>query len=417
MTMATQTKTNKPIATKENDACVSGEGKPVEPVLSPSQMERYSRQILLDEVGVHGQRRLLDAKVLIIGAGGLGSPASIYLAAAGVGTIGIVDGDVVDVSNLHRQVVHGDADVGRPKTSSAKDTLQALNPDVQIVEHQVVLHSSNALDIFGPYDIIVNGCDNFATRYLVNDAAVLLGQPLVDASILKFHGQLTVFLPGQGCYRCLVPEPPPPGTVPGCAEAGIVGALAGHMGTLQAVETVKLLLGVGSPLSDRLLLYDALQGEHRSIRRRRDPACPLCGDDPTITALIDYEAFCGVPLPAGDIGADARLSLQDLLLAKRWAKEPAELQTLLKDDNVRWIDVREKGEWEQVRFGGAHHMPLSTFQEHIQQLDPEVPTYVFCRSGQRSATVVQMLRENGWNQVYNVHGGLIAWMNEGLPVK
>jgi len=274
-------------------------------LLTQEQLTRYSRQIILSEVGIENQRKLLDSKVLVVGAGGLGSPSSIYLAAAGVGTIGIIDADRVDLSNLHRQVLHFNRDVNRPKTQSAKEHLEALNPDVRVIEHPVYLDSSNALEIIRDYDLVINGCDNFATRYLVNDACVLLKKPLIDASILRFEGQATVFLPGQGCYRCLYPEPPPPGMVPNCAQAGIIGALAGHMGTLQVIEAVKVLLGIGKPLASRMLLFDALSGEYRTVRWRRDPNCPVCGDHPTITELIDYEEFCGLPPrtqePAGEL--------------------------------------------------------------------------------------------------------------------
>jgi adenylyltransferase/sulfurtransferase len=246
-------------------------------------------------MGVTGQRRLLDSKVLVVGAGGLGSPVSLYLVAAGIGTLGIVDGDRVDLSNLHRQIIHYTQDIGRPKTETAQRTLGAVNPDVNVVPYQTVLTSENAMDIIAGYDLVVNGSDNFPTRYLVNDACVLLGRPLIDASILKWEGQATVFLPGHGCYRCLFPTPPPPGSVPSCAEGGIVGAVAGFMGTLQATEAVKVLLGAGETLANRLLLFDALQGDVRTLRWSRNPACPACGDHPTITHLIDYEQFCGLP--------------------------------------------------------------------------------------------------------------------------
>ncbi|HXF83499.1 MAG TPA: molybdopterin-synthase adenylyltransferase MoeB, partial [bacterium] len=263
------------------------------PLLSDEQMERYSRQIILEELGVAGQRRLLESKVLIVGAGGLGSPAALYLAAAGVGTLGIVDGDRVDLTNLQRQVLHYTHDVGRPKTQSARRTLEDINPDITVRTYQTVLASDNALDIIRDYDVVVNGSDNFPTRYLVNDATVFLGKPLIDASILKWEGQATTFLPGRGCYRCLFPTPPPPGAVPSCAEGGIIGAVAGFMGTLQALEAIKVLLGRGDTLANRLLIFDALSGEIRTLRWNRNPSCPVCGEQPTITALIDYEAFCG----------------------------------------------------------------------------------------------------------------------------
>ena len=265
---------------------------------TPEQAVRYSRHIILPEIGGVGQRKLLNAKVVLIGAGGLGSPTALYLAAAGVGTMGIVDFDTVDLSNLHRQIIHGHANIGRPKVDSARDQLADINPDVKVVAHTEALTSENAMEILGQYDIIVNGCDNFATRYLVNDAAFLLKKPVVDGSIFRFEGQATVYVPGKGCYRCLFPAPPPPGAVPSCAEAGVLGALPGMIGIIQATETVKLILELGEPLVNRLLLYDALAMEFREVKIRRDPECPLCGDNPTIDKLIDYEAFCGAPMAA-----------------------------------------------------------------------------------------------------------------------
>ena len=265
--------------------------------LTPEQVERYSRHIIMPQVGSSGQRKLLEAKVLIVGAGGLGGPAALYLALAGVGTIGIVEFDTVDLSNLQRQVLHQTADVGRRKTESAKETLNAYNPDVNVVLHETPLTSDNAMEIIPQYDIVVNGADNFTTRYLVNDAVYFAGKTLVDGSILLFDGQATVFVPGQGCYRCLFPEPPPPGMVPSCAEAGVLGALTGVMGSIQAIETIKQILGIGQSLVSRLLIVDALGMEFRVVKLRRDPKCPLCGDDPTVTELIDYEGFCGAPFP------------------------------------------------------------------------------------------------------------------------
>ena len=267
--------------------------------LTPYQVSRYSRHIIMPQVGSAGQRKLLDASTLVVGAGGLGSPICIYLALAGVGTVGIVDFDTVDVTNLQRQILHHNDDVGRPKVESARETLLAYNPDLNVVIHEEPITSANAMGIMEGYDVIINGADNFPARYLVNDAAYLSGKPLVDGSILMFDGQATVFLPGQGCYRCLFPTPPPPGEVPSCAEAGVLGMLPGMVGTIQATETAKLILGVGKSLSSRLLLIDALDMEFRTVKVRRNPACPLCGDNPTVTELIDYEAFCGVPSTAG----------------------------------------------------------------------------------------------------------------------
>ena len=267
-------------------------------ILTPDQVERYSRHIIMPQVGSSGQRKLLDARVLVIGAGGLGSPVSIYLTLAGVGTIGIVDFDTVDLTNLQRQILHNNNDVGRRKVESAKDTLIAYNPDVRVETHEEPLTSENAMGIIAGYDVVVNGADNFPARYLVNDASFLCGKPLVDGSILMFDGQATVYIPGKGCYRCLFPEPPPPGSVPSCAEAGVLGMMPGLVGTVQATETVKLILGIGNSLTGRLLLIDALDMEFRAVKIRRNRDCPLCGDNPTVNKLIDYEAFCGIAPPA-----------------------------------------------------------------------------------------------------------------------
>lgn len=266
--------------------------------LTPDQVKRYSRHILMPQVGSKGQRELLAARVLIVGAGGLGSPVALYLALAGVGTIGIVDFDVVELSNLQRQILHRQEDIGRPKVDSARDTLNAYNSDVNVVTHEAPLTSENAMEIISQYDIVVNGADNFPARYLVNDACYLSGKPLVDGSILLFDGQASVYLPGTGCYRCLFPSPPPPGMVPSCSEAGVLGALPGLVGSIQATETMKLILGAGEVLAGRLLIIDALSMEFRTVKLRRNPACPLCGDNPTVTELIDYEVFCGVPAAA-----------------------------------------------------------------------------------------------------------------------
>ncbi|MCH8800123.1 MAG: molybdopterin-synthase adenylyltransferase MoeB [Chloroflexi bacterium] len=266
--------------------------------LTPEQVKRYSRHIIMSDVGSKGQRALMGSKALIIGAGGLGSPSAIYLSLAGVGTVGIVDFDVVELSNLQRQILHHTADVGRPKVKSAYDNIKSYNPDVNVVLHETRLDSSNAMEIISQYDLVINGADNFATRYLVNDACYLLNKPLMDGSILIFDGQATVFLPGQGCYRCLFPSPPPPGMVPNCAEAGVLGALTGLVGSIQATEALKYFLGIGESLSSRLLLIDALSMTFREVRLKKNPDCPLCGDNPTVTELIDYEVFCGVAEPS-----------------------------------------------------------------------------------------------------------------------
>ena len=281
--------------TSTNGTSTSTNGTAKAAALSLDQARRYARHIILPEVGSIGQRKLLASKVLLIGAGGLGSPVALYLAAAGVGTIGIVDYDVVDLSNLHRQIIHGHSNIGRPKVDSVRDRLADVNPDVEVITYNELLTSENAMDIVKGYDVVVNGSDNFPARYLVNDACYLLGKPLVDGTLFRFEGRANVFLPGKGCYRCLFPSPPPPGAVPSCAEAGVLGAMCGVIGTIQAVETIKLLLNLGDPLANRLLLFDSLSMEFREVKIPRDPECPLCGDNPSIHELVDYEAFCGVP--------------------------------------------------------------------------------------------------------------------------
>lgn len=380
------------------------------PLLSDEQMDRYSRQIILDEIGVAGQRRLLESKVLVVGAGGLGSPVALYLAAAGVGTLGIVDGDRVDLTNLQRQILHYTHDVGRPKTQSARRTLEDINPDITVVPYQTVLTSENALEIIRDYDVVVNGSDNFPTRYLVNDSCVFLRKPLIDASILKWEGQATAFLPGEGCYRCLFPSPPPPGAVPSCAEGGIVGAVAGFMGTLQALETVKVLLGRGETLSNRLLIFDALSGEVRTLRWQRNPDCPVCGDHPTITALIDYEAFCGVP---GHAAAAAPVAVE----APSTDISPQQARELLDQDGAALIDVREQWEWVTARIPGATLIPMSEIAPRLGEIPSDRPVVVYCAVGARSAAVVEALRERGHARAYNIAGGIVAWMNGQYPVE
>ncbi len=378
------------------------------PRLTEMQMERYSRQIILEEMGVEGQVRLLQSKVLIIGAGGLGSPTALYLAAAGVGTIGIVDGDQVDLTNLHRQILHATSALGRPKTESARETLGELNPDVTVVPYQTVLTSANALDVLAPYDVVINGSDNFPTRYLVNDACVLLGKPLVDASILKWEGQATTFLPGRGCYRCLFPTPPPPGAVPSCAEGGILGALCGSMGSRQALETLKVLLGVGETLANRLLIFDALEGETRVVRWNRNPQCPVCGDQPTIRALIDYEQFCGMPAhdrPATPAQAPVP------------AVSPDEARTLLDRGGVQLVDVREPWEYDEAHIPGCRLIPLGDMPVRYGEIDREIPVVVYCKSGGRSGKAVAFLREQGYEKALNLTGGILAWANAQLPTE
>jgi adenylyltransferase/sulfurtransferase len=381
------------------------------PLLTKEQLTRYSRQVILEEMGVEGQRRLLNSKVLVVGAGGLGSPSSLYLAAAGIGTLGIVDGDKVDLSNLHRQIIHYTHDIGRPKTQSARRTLEDINPDVKIVTYQTTLTSENAFEIIGQYDVVVNGSDNFPTRYLVNDACVMLKKPLVDASILKWEGQATVFFPGRGCYRCLFPTPPPPGSVPSCAEGGVIGAVAGFMGTMQAVETVKLLLGTGDTLANRLLLVDVLASEFRTVRWSRNPACPVCGDHPTVTELIDYEQFCGLPgrahaaaAPSAASGAGA--PEVDADEAHRMVQAGAQL-----------IDVREPWEWATSRIPGAVLIPMGEVAARTSELDPNRPLVIHCAGGVRSAKVVEVLRQAGFDNAVNLAGGIIEWTNRRLPTE
>jgi len=378
------------------------------PVLTGPQMERYSRQIILEEVGIQGQARLLSAKALIIGAGGLGSPVALYLAAAGVGTLGIVDGDQVDLTNMHRQILHATEAVGQPKTESARRTLDGLNPEVTVVPYQTVLTSANALEIIEQYDVVVNGSDNFPTRYLVNDACVLLGKPLVDASILKWEGQATTFLPGQGCYRCLFPTPPPPGAVPSCAEGGILGALCGYMGARQALEVLKILLGVGDTLAGKLLIYDALEGETRVVRWSRNPECPVCGDHPTIHALIDYEQFCG--MPAHDrTTAGVGTPIPEV--------SPVEAQEILDRGGAQLIDVREPWEYDEAHIPGCHLIPMGEVPVRLREIDPDSPAVIYCRSGGRSGKIVTLLRGAGYDKALNLKGGILAWTNAQLPIE
>lgn len=376
------------------------------PAMTPRQSERYSRHVLLPEVGVEGQQKLLASKVAVVGAGGLGSPCSLYLAAAGVGTLGLIDGDRVDLSNLQRQVLHYEEDLGRPKTESAARTLHNINPDVRVVQHQTVLSSANAFEILRDYDVVVNGCDNFPTRYLINDACVMLRKPLVDASILRFEGQATVYLPDHGCYRCLFPEPPPPGSVPSCAEGGIIGALAGYMGTLQAIETIKVLLGIGRPLSDRLLLYNALTAEHRLLKRHRDRNCPVCGPNPSITALIDYYQFCGVPDPA----KEALVHVNEI--------QPEEAQRDLQSrPEIQLVDVREPDEYAKYHVPGARLIPLGEIADRAGELDKNRPVYTICARGVRSMKGARALKEQGFEDVTSIATGTEGWKEQGLPLE
>ena len=375
--------------------------------LSNEEIRRYSRHLILPEVGLAGQKKICSTSVLCIGAGGLGSPIAMYLAAAGIGKIGLVDFDTVDFSNLQRQIIHGTEDVGRPKTESAKATINRINPNVEVVVHAVRLSSENALEIIGQYDIVVDGTDNFPTRYLTNDACVLLKKANVYGSIFRFEGQSSVFAPHLGgpCYRCLYPEPPPPGMVPSCAEGGVLGVLPGIIGTIQATEILKLALGKGSSLTGRLLLFNALEMKFRELRLRRDPECPLCGEHPTVTRLIDYEQFCGIPAEPAVTSADPdEVTVQEL---KRVLENP--------NGDIRVIDVRESDEYQIARIPGVPLFPLSTLPQRFTELDPNTQYYIHCKSGMRSLKALQFLREQGFKYLKNVKGGILAWADEIDP--
>jgi len=379
------------------------------PTLSNDEVKRYSRHLIMPEVGVDGQRKLKAAKVLCIGAGGLGSPVAMYLAAAGVGTIGLVDFDVVDFSNLQRQILHATPDVGIPKLTSAKNKLQALNPEIEIRTHEVALSSQNALELFTPYDIIVDGTDNFPTRYLVNDACVLLGKPNAYGSIFRFEGQASVFATKDGpCYRCLYPEPPPPGLVPSCAEGGVLGVLPGLIGMIQATETVKLIMGIGEPLIGRFLIYDALRMRFRELKLRKDPDCPVCGTHPTVTKLIDYEQFCGImpaaPEPA-PVANNNPTELTSLELKQR----------LDRGDTLTIVDVREPNELQINRIAGSVHIPLGDIPKRYNELDPAGEYVMQCKSGVRSAKAAYFLRSVGFTRVLNLKGGILDWIDKVDP--
>ena len=379
------------------------------PDLSVEEVRRYSRHLIIPDVAMAGQKRLKAAKVLVVGAGGLGSPALMYLAAAGVGTLGIIDFDVVDESNLQRQIIHGRSDVGRPKARSARDSVREINPYVDVILHEERLDSSNALEIFDGYDLIVDGTDNFATRYLVNDACVLLGKPYVWGSIYRFDGQASVFWAEHGpCYRCLYPEPPPPGMVPSCAEGGVLGVLCASIGSIQVTEAIKLLTGAGESLLGRLMVYDALAMEYRSVRIRKDPDCAVCGDRPTITELIDYEAFCGVVSDAAaEAAADSTIT-------------PRELKELLDSGKpLALIDVRERVEWDINRIQGAELIPKGAFLsgEALATLPQDKPIVVHCKSGTRSAEVLAVLKGAGFADAVHVGGGVVAWVERIEPEK
>jgi len=379
------------------------------PELSGDEIKRYSRHLIMPEVGLEGQRKLKAAKVLCIGAGGLGSPAAMYLAAAGVGTIGIVDFDVVDFSNLQRQIIHGTPDVGRTKLASAKDRLNALNPNVKIETYDEALSSENALRLFQGYDVIVDGTDNFPTRYLVNDACVLLGIPNAYGSIFRFEGQASVFATKDGpCYRCLYPEPPPPGLVPSCAEGGVFGVLPGIIGVIQATETIKLILGAGEPLIGRFLIYDALRMRFRELKLRKDADCPVCGTHPTVTKLIDYEQFCGVA-PHQLAAAAAPVTNADALTSTELKSE------LDRGDTVVIVDVREPQEFQINRLPGSILIPLGDLPKRYVELDPNANIVTQCKSGMRSAKAQDFLRSKGFTKVRNLTGGVLGWIDQVDP--
>ncbi|MEX2243181.1 MAG: molybdopterin-synthase adenylyltransferase MoeB [Fimbriimonadaceae bacterium] len=375
--------------------------------LTHEEILRYSRHLIMPEVGLAGQERLKAASVLIVGAGGLGSPAAMYMAAAGVGRIGIVDFDVVDFSNLQRQVIHGTPDVGRSKLDSAARTLEAINPEVEVVKHEGLLSSENALDVLRGYDVVIDGTDNFPTRFLVNDACVLLKKPNVYGSIFRFDGQATVFAsPGGPCYRCLYPEPPPPGVVPSCAEGGVLGVLPGVIGLIQATEAIKIVLGKGETLVGRLLLYDALAMKFREVKIKRDPSCPVCGDSPTVTELIDYYEFCGVP----GHGSSQALFDQEI--------EPAELKEKMDSgERIVLIDVREPHEYEINRIPNSTLIPLRDLPSRVSELDTADEIVVHCLMGGRSAQACEFLRSAGFGKLKNLRGGIRAWIEQVDPTQ
>jgi sulfur-carrier protein adenylyltransferase/sulfurtransferase len=373
--------------------------------LSKEEVQRYSRHLIMPEVGLDGQLKLKRARVLMIGTGGLGAPLGLYLAAAGVGHLGLVDFDVVDSSNLQRQVTFTTADVGKSKSEAAKARLSALNPMIEIVSYETRLTSDNALELFRDYDIIVDGTDNFPTRFLVNDACVLLGKPNVYGSIFRFEGQATVFgYPGGPCYRCLYPEPPPPGLVPSCAEGGVLGVLPGIVGSIQAMETIKLILGAGEPLVGRLLLFDALAMRFRELKLKRNPDCPLCGDHRTLTTLIDYEEFCGI---RGEEAPAMTDGIQEITATELKARQD-------RGEKVFILDVREPHEYQICNLNGKL-IPLGELPRRVNELDSSVEMVVHCRSGKRSADAIHFLQTAGFKKLWNLKGGVLAWADEVDP--
>lgn len=380
------------------------------PELTVDEVRRYSRHLIIPDVGMDGQKRLKNAKVLVIGGGGLGAPALMYLAAAGVGTLGVVDFDVVDESNLQRQVIHGQSDIGKSKAQSARESVAEINPYVEFHVHEERLDSSNALDIFRDYDLIVDGTDNFPTRYLVNDACVLLGKPYVWGSIFRFDGQASVFWAEHGpCYRCLYPEPPPPGMVPSCAEGGVLGVLCASIGSIQVNEAIKLITGIGDPLAGRLLVYDALEMRYREVKARKDPECPICGKNPTVTELIDYEEFCGV------VSDDAQEATQGSTITATELKEKMD-----RGDDFLLVDVREPNEYEIVNIPGAVLIPKDRLLsgEALSELPQDKPVVLHCKTGGRSAEVLAALKQAGFADATHVQGGVTAWatqVDQSLP--
>jgi adenylyltransferase/sulfurtransferase len=375
--------------------------------LTNEEIKRYSRHLIMPEVGIEAQKKLKAAKVLCIGAGGLGSPAALYLAAAGVGTLGIVDFDVVDFSNLQRQILHGTPDVGRSKLASAKDRINAINPNVKVETYETALTSQNALELFTPYDVILDGTDNFPTRYLVNDACVLLGKPNAYGSIFRFEGQASVFATKNGpCYRCLYPEPPPPGLVPSCAEGGVLGVLPGLIGVIQATETIKLIIGVGEPLIGRFMIYDALKMKFRELKLRKDPDCPVCGTHPTVTKLIDYEQFCGVaPAAPEPVAVNNATEITAIELKKR----------LDRGDKLKIVDVREPNEYQINRIPGSRLIPLGEIPRRYAELNKDDEIVMQCKSGARSAKAADFLRSVGFTRVLNLKGGILDWVDKVDP--
>ncbi|MFD9688882.1 adenylyltransferase/sulfurtransferase MoeZ [Kitasatospora sp. NPDC059146] len=383
----------------------------VEPAdeLTVDEVRRYSRHLIIPDVGMAGQKRLKNAKVLCVGAGGLGSPALMYLAAAGVGTLGIVEFDVVDESNLQRQIIHGQADIGRSKAESARDSVQQINPYVEVVLHEERLDNSNVMEIFSGYDLIVDGTDNFATRYLVNDAAVLLGKPYVWGSIYRFDGQASVFWAEHGpCYRCLYPEAPPAGMVPSCAEGGVLGVLCASIGSIQVNEAIKLLAGIGDPLVGRLMIYDALEMNYRQVKVRKDPDCAVCGENPTVTELIDYEAFCGVVSEEAQAAAAGSTITSKQL--KQWQDDA---------EDIYLIDVREPGEYEIVNIPGAVLIPKNEFLmgDALEKLPQDRKIVLHCKSGVRSAEVLAVVKAAGFANAVHLGGGVLGWVNQVEPHK